>query len=293
MESARVPGEELQVGGRLGPYRLEEILGEGGMGIVFRAVREHDGEQVALKVLKKMFVEDDTFRQRFVHEGRAAAEVQHRHLVPILDAGEIEGRQYLAVVHIRGRSLAERIRDGGPLPVEATLGVAAGVGSGLDALHEHGMVHRDVKAANVLLDENGTALLTDFGLAKGRAYTVLTKAGQVMGTLDYLAPELIRGEPATTATDLYALGCLVFECLIGSPPFAGKPIYEVGIAHLEEPPPDPSELRPELPESLGWAVVQALNKDPARRPTSGTAYATMLRVATQSSHRDASARDSA
>ena len=112
-----------------------------------------------------------------------------------------------------------------------------------------------MKSANVLLDENRTALLTDFGLAKGRAYTVLTKAGQVMGTLDYLAPELIRGEQATKETDLYALGCVVFECLIGSPPFAGKPIYEVGIAHLEEPPPDPSELRPELPKTLGWAVT--------------------------------------
>jgi serine/threonine-protein kinase len=104
-----------------------------------------------------------------------------------------------------------------------------------------------------------------------------------MGTLDYLAPELIRGEQATKETDLYALGCVVFECLIGSPPFAGKPIYEVGIAHLEEPPPDPSELRPELPKTLGWAALRALEKDPARRPTSATAFATMLRVAARDS----------
>jgi len=281
MESARASsGSELQVGGRLGRYRLEEILGEGGMGIVFRAVREPDGESVALKVLKHAFIQDETFRRRFVHEGRAAQEVRHKHLVPILEAGEIDGRQYLAVAYVRGRSLAQRIRDGGPLPLASALDVAAGIGSGLDALHDSGFVHRDVKSANVLLDENGTALLTDFGLAKGRAYTVLTKAGQVMGTLDYLAPELIRGEQATTATDIYALGCVVFECLIGSPPFAGKPIYEVGIAHLEEQPPDPSALRPELPAALGWALVQALAKDPARRPPSATGYAMMLRVAT-------------
>jgi serine/threonine-protein kinase len=284
MESARSSGgSELQVGGRLGPYRLEEILGEGGMGIVFRAVRDSDGEEVALKVLKRVFVEDETFRRRFVHEGRAAQEVEHRHLVPILEAGEIEGRQYLAVAYVRGRSLADRVKEEGPLEVDFALDVAAGVGSGLDALHEFGIVHRDVKSANVLLDENRTALLTDFGLAKGRAYTVLTKAGQVMGTLDYLAPELIRGEQATKETDLYALGCVVFECLIGSPPFAGKPIYEVGIAHLEEPPPDPSELRPELPKTLGWAALRALEKDPARRPTSATAFATMLRVAARDS----------
>jgi serine/threonine-protein kinase len=258
---------------------LEEILGEGGMGIVFRAVRDPDGAEVALKVLKRAFIEDEMFRRRFVHEGRAAQAVEHRHLVPILEAGEVDGRQYLAVAYVRGRSLAERIRDGGPLEISFALDVTAGVGSGLDALHELGIVHRDVKSANVLLDENGNALLTDFGLAKGRAYTVLTKAGQVMGTLDYLAPELIRGEPASQSTDIYALGCVIYECLIGSPPFAGKPIYEVGIAHLEEPPPDPSALRPELPETLSWAVLRALEKDPARRPPSATAYATMLRVA--------------
>jgi serine/threonine protein kinase len=281
MESARASSADLQVGGQLGPYRLEEILGEGGMGIVFRAVHEPDGEEVALKVLKRVFVEDETFRRRFIHEGRAAQEVKHKHLVPILEAGEIDGRQYLAVAYIRGRSLAELIRDDGPLPIDLGLGVAAGVGSGLDALHDQGIVHRDVKSANVLLDGNSVAMLTDFGLAKGRAYTVLTKAGQVMGTLDYLAPELIKGEPATTATDLYALGCVVYECLVGSAPFAGKPIFQVGIAHLEEPPPDLCTIRPELPQSLGWAVVQALEKDPARRPTSATGYATMLRVATR------------
>jgi serine/threonine protein kinase len=272
---------ELQVGGRLGPYRLEEILGEGGMGIVFRAVHERDGVEVALKILKRAFIEDETFRRRFVHEGRAAQEVRHRHLVPILEAGEIDGRQYLAVAYVRGCSLAQRISQVGPLPVTSAIDIAAGVGSGLDALHEHGLVHRDVKSANVLLDENDNdnAMLTDFGLAKGRAYTVLTKAGQVMGTLDYLAPELIRGEQATAASDIYALGCVVYECLIGSAPFAGKPIYAVGIAHLEESPADPSELRPELPSSLGWAVNQALAKDPAQRPPSAAGYAMMLRVA--------------
>jgi serine/threonine-protein kinase len=285
MESAQSHGAELQVGGRLGPYRLEEILGEGGMGIVFRAVRDHDGEQVALKVLKRVFVEDETFRRRFVHEGRAAQEVKHKHCVPILEAGEIDGRQYLAVAYVRGRSLLDRIKDGGPLEVGFALDVAAGLAAGLDALHDLGIVHRDVKSANVLLDESGAAMLTDFGLAKGRAYTVLTKAGQVMGTLDYLAPELIRGEPATKATDLYAFACVVYESLIGMPPFAGKPIYEVGIAHLEEVPQDPAVLRPELPPSLGWAVLQGLQKDPAQRPPCATAYAMMLRVAMQSSSR--------
>ena len=280
MESPGVSaGRELEVGGRLGPYRLEDVLGEGGMGIVFRAVRDPDGETVALKVMKQSLVGDETFRRRFVHEARAAQEVMHKNLVPILDAGEIEGRPYLAVAYVRGGSLAERIKDEGQLSLDVVLDIAAGIGSGLDTLHDRGLFHRDVKSANVLLDENGTAMLTDFGLAKGRAYTVLTRAGQVMGTLDYLAPELIRGEPATTSTDLYALGCLVFECLTGGPPFAGKPMYGLGVAHLEEQPPDPRTIRPDLPTSLAWAVLQALEKDPARRPTSATAYAMMLRVA--------------
>jgi serine/threonine protein kinase len=280
MESPRASeGRELQVGGRLGPYRLEDVLGEGGMGIVFRAIRDPDGETVALKVLKQALVRDETLRRRFVHEGRAAQEVRHKNLVPTLDAGEIEGRPYLAVAYVRGRSLAERIKDEGQFSIDDVLDIAAGIGSGLDALHSRGLVHRDVKSANVLLNENGTAMLTDFGLAKGHAYTVLTRAGQVVGTLDYLAPELIKGEQATPSTDLYALGCLVFECLTGSPPFAGKPIFEVGVAHLEEQPPDPCTIRPDLPQSLGWVVLQALAKDPARRSTSATAYAMMLRVA--------------
>jgi serine/threonine protein kinase len=278
-------GSELKVGDTLGPYHLEGVLGEGGMGIVFRAVRYPAGETVALKVLKKSLARDETFKRRFVHEGRAAQEVNHKHLVPIVDSGEVEGRQYLAVAYVRGRTLGERIKDEGPLPVEDVLDITAGVGSGLDALHDRGLFHRDVKSANVLLDEDGNALLTDFGLAKGWAYTVLTRVGQVLGTLDYLAPELIRGERATTSTDLYALGCLVFECLTGDPPFAGKPMYEVGLAHIEEPPPDPSAIRPELPAVLSWATLQALEKDPARRPTSATAYATMLRVAAKGMER--------
>jgi serine/threonine-protein kinase len=277
-------GRELQVGDRLGPYRLDGVLGEGGMGIVFRAVREPEGETVALKVLRESLGHDETFRRRFEHEGRAAQEVKHKHLVPIRDTGEVAGRQYLAVAYVRGRSLSQRIKDEGPLPVADVLDIAAGIASGLDALHDRGLFHRDIKSANVLLDQDGVAMLTDFGLAKGRAYTVLTRAGQVLGTLDYLAPELIRGEQATTSTDLYAFGCLVFECLTGEPPFGGKSLYEVGVAHLEEPPPDPCVMRPDLAQAVGWATLQALEKNPARRPTSATAYATMLRVAAREHH---------
>ncbi len=275
-------GRELQVGDKLGPYRIEDMLGEGGMGIVFRAVRESDGATVALKVLKDELRRDSVYQRRIAHEQRAAREVEHRHLVPIYDAGEVDGRQYLVMQYVPGRSLGDRIKAEGPLPLDEVLSVAAGVASGLGALHDHGLVHRDVKPSNVLIGVDGRTLLTDFGLAKGRAYTVLTKPGQVMGTLDYLAPELIRGEPAGPASDIYALGCLVFECLAGKAVFSGKGKLAVGIAHLEEQPPDPCENRVDVPSSLSWAVLQALEKDPARRPPSATAYATMLRVAATS-----------
>ncbi len=272
----RESNEDLEPGGHLGPFRLESVLGEGGMGIVFLAVREEDGQRVALKVLKRELTHDETYRKRFVHEARAAGEVRNKHLVPVLDAGEADGRSYLAVDYVSGRTLEQRIEAESKLPIADTTQITSEVAAGLDALHNNELVHRDIKPSNIMLDEQGTALLTDFGLAKGRAYTVLTKPGQVMGTLDYLAPELIKGLPATPASDVYALGCVVFECLAGKAPFAEKSVFQVGIAHLEEEPPDPAAGRDDVPEGLSWAVLRALEKDPADRPPTATAYAQMI-----------------
>jgi serine/threonine protein kinase len=272
---------ELGVGDVLGPYRLEELLGEGGMGLVFRAVREGEETPVALKLLKVDLSEDDTYKRRFIHEARSAAEVTHEHLVPIIDAGEIDGRYYLAAGYVRGETVEQRIQSKGSLPLDDVLRLATEVGSGLDALHASGVVHRDIKASNLLIVESGGTLLTDFGLAKGTAYTALTKLGQVLGTLDYLAPELIRGEPATPATDIYALGCTVYECVAGKPPFADKTMLQVGIAHLEEEPADPGAGRDDWSPELAAAVLQALAKDPAERPPTAGAFATSLQVAAQ------------
>jgi serine/threonine-protein kinase len=268
--------EDLQPGDTLGGYRVESVLGEGGMGRVYGARRDADGTQVALKVLKKELAGDYVFQQRFRQEARAAAEVENPHLVPIFEAGEADGYQYLAVAYLPGGSLADRIEADGNLSAPDTSRVMKDVALGLDALHGAGIVHRDIKPGNVLFDGNGTALLTDFGLAKGRAYTVLTQPGQVMGTLDYLAPELIRGEPATPQSDLYALGCVAYECVVGAAPFAHKSFFEIGLAHLEEVPDDPREKRPELPESLSAAILGALEKDPANRPAGAGAFAGLL-----------------
>jgi len=270
---------ELQAGDRLGPYQLESLLGEGGMGLVFRATHDN-GEVVALKLLKLALSDDDVFKQRFKQEARAAAEVQNESLVPILETGEAEGRDYLAVGYVEGGTLDDRLREAGPLSLEDTVTLASGLGSGLDALHAAGIVHRDIKSSNIILRRgDGRAMLTDFGLAKGRAYTVLTRPGQVMGTLDYLAPELIKGRPAEPASDIYALGCTVFECVTGKTPFADKTLFEVGLAHLEEPPPDPDGLRDGLPPGFSAALLAALEKEPEQRPATASDYAALLRAA--------------
>jgi serine/threonine protein kinase len=272
-----LPGSraELGPGESLGEYRLEELRGEGGMGLVFRATRAGDGGTVALKILKADLADDDTLRRRFLHEARAAADIRHENLVGILELGEAGGRHFLVVEYVSGPTLEESIRSEGPLAVDAIVRLAREVAAGLDALHEHGIVHRDIKASNVLLDE-GRALLTDFGLAKGPASTVLTRPGQVLGTLEYLAPELIRGEPATPASDIYAFGCMVYECAAGTTPFAGRSLFEVGIAHLDEEPGDPGAGREGWPPALSAGVVEALHKEPAARPATATAYAERL-----------------
>jgi serine/threonine protein kinase len=270
-------GHELAPGDSLGPYRLEELLGEGGMGLVFRAVRE-DGEVVALKVMRFELIEDPVFGRRFEQEARAASEVSEPHLVPVLEAGQAEGRRYLASKYIPGGTLEDKL-DEGPLAVADTAKWAQDVGAGLHALHEAGIVHRDLKPSNIIIDPEGVAMLTDFGLAKGRAYTVLTKPGQVMGTLDYLAPELLRGSEATAASDIYALGCLAYECTAGRAPFADSSMFDLASAHLNVEPPDPCANRPDAPEGLSWAILQALAKDPGGRPPTATAYAHLISFA--------------
>jgi serine/threonine-protein kinase len=176
-------------------------------------------------------------------------------------------------------SLAGRLRTLGQLSLAETVALAAQLGRGLDALHDVGVLHRDVKPSNVLLDGDGRAALSDFGLARTADSTRLTSAGQLLGSLHYLAPELIQCGAATPASDVYALGCLLYECLTGAPPFTGRSPAEIGFAHLAESPPDPRRCRPELPGEIVAALGAALEKDPGARPTSGTALARMLHVA--------------
>jgi eukaryotic-like serine/threonine-protein kinase len=271
MSELAAPGEVV------GGYRLEEPLGEGAVGLVF-AARDAEGRRVALKLLRSELADDRVMVARFEREARLARDLDTRHVVPILELGRSEGIDFLAMPYYPGGSLALRLRLLGPLSVDETVDLAAQLGRGLDALHTRGVLHRDVKPSNVLLDGEGTAALADFGLARGPDSTRLTAEGQLLGTPHYLAPELIEGREASRKSDIYALGCVLYECLAGEPPFGGRGAAEIGFAHLTEPPPDPRTRRAELPKGIAHAVLTALEKDPAARPTTATALARLLMI---------------
>jgi serine/threonine protein kinase len=269
---------ELRPGESVGRYRIEALLGAGGMGRVYEAIGPGD-ERVALKIVKPDIARDAVFRRRFDREASIAERVKHSHVVPVLDRGEHDGLPYLVQSFIRGGSLADKIEREGRLEVEAAVKVCLWVGAGLDAVHAAGLVHRDVKPANILLDERGVAYITDFGLAKDKQASALTRPGQALGSLDSMAPEQIRSEPVSAVTDVYALGCVIWECLCGSPPFADRQGMRVLWAHLHDEPADPCEIRSDLPGDLGATMRLALEKDPGKRPPTATAYARMLQIA--------------
>ncbi|HEV3071727.1 MAG TPA: serine/threonine-protein kinase [Solirubrobacteraceae bacterium] len=263
------------VGQSVGGYRIEAVLGVGGMGRVYRAVGA-DGQAVALKLVRSDIAEDSVFRLRFEREARIAQQVKNPHVVPVLDTGEHEGVPYLSQRFVEGGSLEQKLKREGRLDVPTTLAICAQVADGLDALYAGGMVHRDVKPANVLLDLDGTALITDFGLAKDNQGTNLTRPGQALGSMDYMSPEQIRGEEVTAATDVYALGCVLCECLTGSPPFADRQGMRVLWAQLQDEPPDPTTGIDGIAPALGPAILRAMEKDRDKRPQSAGEYARLL-----------------
>jgi serine/threonine-protein kinase len=267
--------DELEPGDEIGVYALVDFLGEGAAGVVFRATRAGDGREVALKLLKQELAQDKLFRLRFERESHLAAQVRHPHLVPVLDAGEAAGRYYLASEYVAGGSLAERLSDREPLGLDEIVRSACELASALDALHALGVIHRDVKPSNVMLGPGGAAL-TDFGLARAHASITLTRPGQLLGTIGYAAPELILGQAASAAVDVYSLGCTIYECVAGEPPFSDRSFFQLGLAHLQEAPANPAAGRPDIDDEFGAAVCQALEKEPNRRPGSAGAYAEAL-----------------
>jgi len=249
------------------------------MGLVFRGHRADGGEVVAVKILRPELSRDEIYRQRFQREVRVASKVEHPNLVRIIDASRDGGLEYIVVEYFAGGTLDDLLARDEPIPVEDIVRFSRDIAGALDVLHQEGLVHRDIKPSNVMLTETRGAALTDFGLASGRAYTVLTRPGQVLGTLDYIAPEVISGDRAGPASDLYSFACVVYELLVGAAPFAGKSIYEAAVAHLEEMPPRPETIRSGLSTDLGTVVLYGLAKKPGERPRTATALARLLESA--------------
>jgi serine/threonine-protein kinase len=257
---------------------IDGLLGVGGMGQVYSAHGD-DGTRVALKLVKADYARDDIFRRRFNREARIAQTVEHPHVVPVLDTGEHDGIPYMAQKFVDGGSLEDRLKQNGPLDLPTAVRLCTEVASGLEALWAAGMVHRDVKPANILLDETGTAYITDFGLAKDSQGSILTLPGQALGSMDYMAPEQIRGEEVSAATDIYALGCVMFECMCGRPPFADRQGMRVRWAHLQDEPANPCPSRTDVPPEFVQALLAALRKDAGERPASAGDYARSLAAA--------------
>jgi YVTN family beta-propeller protein len=251
----------------LGVYEIRERIGRGGMGEVYLARDVRLGRPVALKVLPERFAQDERFRERLLHESRLAASLDHPNVVPVYDAGEADGRLFIAMRYVDGADLKAVLRAEGPRGAARTVAIAAQVAEALDAAHRRGLVHRDVKPSNVLLDQQGDrdhAYLADFGLThSGRGADPAD--AQLMGTVDYVAPEQVRGDELDGRADQYALGCLLFECLTGSLPFRQGSDVATIFAHLEEPAPAASERNGALPSAVDPVLARAMAKEPAER----------------------------
>jgi CheY-like chemotaxis protein len=258
--------DDPRLGTVIAGYRIEERIGRGGMGVVYRAQHLNLQRRAAIKIIAPDLAESEGFRERFTREARIAAALQHPNIVTVYDAGEVEGLLYLAMQFIQGEDLAAMLRVEGRLRPYRAIDVCRQVASALDAAHAMGLIHRDVKPANVLI-EGRTAFLTDFGLTKRLEGTAaqLTRAGDVVGTIHYVAPEQIEGRRVSARSDVYSLGCLLYHCLSGQVPFALETDVAVIYAHLSEEPPKLSVLRPELPEGLDAVMAKALDKSPDRR----------------------------
>jgi WD40 repeat protein len=263
--------DDPQVGTELAGYRIESLLGRGGMSVVYLAEDLRLKRKVALKLLAAGLAEDESFRDRFLRESELAASIDHPNIVPIYEAGTTGSLLFIAMRFVEGRDLKERLQRGRLEPREAA-GLLAQMASALDAAHARGLVHRDVKPSNVLLDPGARpdgsdhVYLADFGLTKRVSEQPgIGEDGHLMGTIDYVAPEQIAGETIDGRADVYSLGCVLYECLVGQPPFRGDSDIAVVFAHLEARPPTPSAQRPELPAALDAVIARALAKDPERR----------------------------
>ncbi len=248
-----------------GRYRLRGLLGEGGMGRVYRGYDTELRRDVAIKVLSPQASSDPTFEQRFRREAHTAAGLNEPHVVPIFDAGEIDGRLFIAMQLIDGTDVATLLSRNGPMAAGHAVSVIEQAAAALDAAHHAGLVHRDIKPANLVVTRKNFAYLIDFGIAHAPGDTRLTNAGSAIGTVAYMAPERLRTGQIDHRADIYALTCVLYECLTGAAPYPVKGLQQQMLAHLDGTPPRPSRTRPGLPAALDAVIATGMARDPAQR----------------------------
>src|SRR5919106_4742716 len=254
----------LHSGDQIAGYRIDGVLGHGGMGIVYEATQLGLKRKVALKVLAPQLGGDESFRDRFRREGEIQAAIEHPNIVTVYEAGETEMGLFMAMRLVRGPNLKDMIVSR-ELDAGRTLRILSPVADALDAAHEAGLIHRDIKPQNILVSGRDHAYLADFGLTKAPGEKSLTKTGQFVGTLDYISPEQIRGLKATTKSDIYALAAVLYECLSGVVPYPKDSEAAVLFAHMSDEPPKVTDQRPELPSELDDVIARAMAKDPEQR----------------------------
>ena len=264
-------------GREIAGFRIESEIGRGGMGVVYLAHQEYPERRVALKVLASDLAHDPAFRERFIRESNAAASTEHPNIVPIYGAGEANGRLFLAMRYVGGTDLGTLLVREGRLSPERAVRICAQIADALEAAHDRGLIHRDVKPGNILLDAREHAYLTDFGLIRRtKLDTEITKTGQFMGTIDYVAPEQIKGGEIDGRADVYSLGCVLYECLTGTPPFRRDSEVATIYAHLADPPPKPNPKLPGMSPGVAATVTKAIAKRPEDRfATAGTMAAAL------------------
>ncbi|MDA0637438.1 serine/threonine-protein kinase, partial [Nonomuraea sp. MCN248] len=279
------------IGQEVAGYYIENIIGKGGMAVVYLALDPRLSRRVALKILNPVLSVDDRFRQRFILESRTVASIEHPNIIPIYEANaDADGVLYIAMRYVDGLDLRRFIYDRGPLPFDQGLRIFAQVAAALDAAHAHDLIHRDVKPANILL-AGDHVYLTDFGITKHRtSISGLTQTDQFIGTPRYMSPEQINKEHIDGRADQYALGCVVYEGLSGRLPFQRDNDIALLWAHLAEQPTPLTELRPELPPEVDGVMMRALAKTPEQRFASCAAFVEALREAITGSPADTGAR---
>ena len=258
-----------------GRYRVLNRLGSGGMADVYCAEDEQLGRKVAVKLLYRRFAEDAEFVERFRREASSAAGLQHPNIVGVFDRGEWDGTYYIAMEYLKGHTLKQLVREHGAMPPDLAVDITIQVLRAAKFAHKRGVVHRDIKPHNVILDEEGRAKVTDFGIARAGA-SDMTETGSIMGTAQYLSPEQAQGQPVSPRSDLYSIGVMLYELLTGQVPFDAESPVTIALKHVSEPPLPPSQLNPAIPPALEAVVLRALEKDPAMRYADADEFAAAL-----------------